>query len=311
MPGYSEEETRRAVERSMSYAESLRRLGKRPDGGNHKLFRHWVDQVWRIPTDHFDPHAARSGRRPRELSEVMVEGSSYSRAHLKRRLLAAGIKQPICEICGQGEMWRGRLMALILDHINGTPDDHRLKNLRILCPNCNELSILTVGGRIDRPQAVETVINAGNRSRRQLALSGTAPALAAPMRGAPVSRGDRIPPCARSPARPTKRSWRRSIDWDIRRPDASTASPTTRSENGCRSTSASLPASRGAMTGSISHSPDRRRRGYDSAREPSNRFDHGRRAGHSDELRGPQGFASRLRAGDDSLADRGCLGRGR
>jgi Zn-finger nucleic acid-binding protein len=28
-------------------------------------------------------------------------------------------------------------MSLILDHINGVSDDHRLENLRMLCPNCN------------------------------------------------------------------------------------------------------------------------------------------------------------------------------
>jgi hypothetical protein len=27
-------------------------------------------------------------------------------------------------------------MALILDHINGTPNDNRIENLRVVCPNC-------------------------------------------------------------------------------------------------------------------------------------------------------------------------------
>ena len=42
----------------------------------------------------------------------------------------------MCELCGQGELWKGRVMGLILDHINGVSDDHRLENLRIVCPNC-------------------------------------------------------------------------------------------------------------------------------------------------------------------------------
>jgi len=28
-------------------------------------------------------------------------------------------------------------MSMVLDHINGVADDHRLENLRMLCPNCN------------------------------------------------------------------------------------------------------------------------------------------------------------------------------
>ncbi len=66
----------------------------------------------------------------------MVRDSTYSRAHLKRRLFDVGLKLPVCEKCGQCEIWRGRRMALILDHINGVPNDHRLENLQILCPNC-------------------------------------------------------------------------------------------------------------------------------------------------------------------------------
>lgn len=140
MPRYTQEQAQEAVGSSHSYSEAMRKLGLRPAGGNHKLLRHWVDDVWRIPTDHFDPYVAqRKGIRPTAvpLEEVMVKNSTYSRASLKRRLFDAGLKERHCEACGQDEIWRGDRMALILDHINGVPDDHRLENLRVLCPNCS------------------------------------------------------------------------------------------------------------------------------------------------------------------------------
>ena len=74
--------------------------------------------------------------RPFPLEEVLVEGSSYKRATLKRRLYEAGLKERRCEMCGQGEEWKGERISLILDHINGVPNDNRLENLRIVCPNC-------------------------------------------------------------------------------------------------------------------------------------------------------------------------------
>jgi hypothetical protein len=136
----SEAQVRAAVAESLSYAEVLRRLGLRAAGGNHRTVRKYVDEIWRIPTDHFDRERARgrpTAARAVPLAEILVEGSTYHRGHLKRRLLAEGLKRRQCEMCGQGEMWRGQRMALVLDHINGVHDDHRLENLRILCPNCN------------------------------------------------------------------------------------------------------------------------------------------------------------------------------
>jgi hypothetical protein len=42
----------------------------------------------------------------------------------------------MCELCGQGEEWKGMRMSLILDHVNGVSNDNRLQNLRIVRPNC-------------------------------------------------------------------------------------------------------------------------------------------------------------------------------
>ena len=41
-----------------------------------------------------------------------------------------------CSICGLEE-WMGKSIVMITDHINGNPEDNSLKNLRLICPNCD------------------------------------------------------------------------------------------------------------------------------------------------------------------------------
>jgi hypothetical protein len=137
-PPFSESDLRAAVARSLTWAATLRQLGYESKGANYRTLQRWVKE-WGISTDHFDPNAARrlnSGLRATPLEEVMVENSTYPRGQLKRRLFAVGLRQRVCEMCGQGEEWNGRHMALVLDHINGVSNDHRLENLRIVCANC-------------------------------------------------------------------------------------------------------------------------------------------------------------------------------
>jgi hypothetical protein len=155
MPRYGEQEVRGAVAASRSYSEVLRRLGMRPAGGNHSLLRKYVDEVWKIPTDHFDASGAAIRNLHKTaipLSEVLVRGSTYSRGKLKQRLFEEGFKGRCCEMCGQDECWRGRWMSLILDHINGVPNDNRIENLRIVCPNC-AATLDTHCGRKNRQEA--------------------------------------------------------------------------------------------------------------------------------------------------------------
>jgi hypothetical protein len=72
-------------------------------------------------------------------AELLVINSTAQRKEIKKRLYDEGLKERKCELdnCGQGEIWRGKRISLILDHINGINNDNRLENLRIVCPNCN------------------------------------------------------------------------------------------------------------------------------------------------------------------------------
>lgn len=62
---------------------------------------------------------------------------NYASSSLKKRLISAGVLPDKCDECGLGRLWQGRELSLQLDHVNGDSNDHRLSNLRILCPNCH------------------------------------------------------------------------------------------------------------------------------------------------------------------------------
>ena len=82
------------------------------------------------------------------LEEVMIKNSTYYRGALKRRLLKEGILRNECSECGQKEDWNDKKLVMVLDHINGVNNDHRLENLRMLCPNCNSQQKTFCGKKI-------------------------------------------------------------------------------------------------------------------------------------------------------------------
>jgi len=142
MPRYNKQELEEAVRTSETIKEVLIKLDLRAAGGSYKQFHRYCKE-WGIDYSHFLTHneiakKTFDGFRVKfPMEQILVENSTYSRTSLKRRLYKEGYKKRECELCGQGEEWRGKKMSLILDHINGVHNDNRLENLRIVCPNCN------------------------------------------------------------------------------------------------------------------------------------------------------------------------------
>ena len=70
--------------------------------------------------------------------EDILEGKhpQYQSNKIRIRLIAEGVKEAKCECCNNTE-WLGKPISLEVDHINGNSADHRLDNLKILCPNCH------------------------------------------------------------------------------------------------------------------------------------------------------------------------------
>lgn len=69
--------------------------------------------------------------------KVFSVGSTYPRHKLKARIIAQKLIEYECEDCENDGDWNGKKLVLQLDHKNGINNDHRLENLRFLCPNCH------------------------------------------------------------------------------------------------------------------------------------------------------------------------------
>lgn len=122
-----------------SYSDVLRALDLGTRGGSSvDILKRRIDELG-CSTEHFSKHKSEKVLQlRRDLNEILVENSSYlNTSSLKQRILKAGLLEYKCALCGNEGRWQGKNLVLQLDHINGIYNDHRLNNLRFLCPNCH------------------------------------------------------------------------------------------------------------------------------------------------------------------------------
>lgn len=83
--------------------------------------------------------------RARSMPLQRLLATTKSRAAVRRRLLSEGLLVNECSVCGLRD-WQSKPLNMHIDHVNGDNQDHRLENLRMLCPNCHSQTP-TYGGR--------------------------------------------------------------------------------------------------------------------------------------------------------------------
>ena len=147
---YSKEELKQIVQQSKSLKEVIDKLGYTTHNGNNSATVKKRLEQYSIDISHFT-HSAPIKRNE---ENIFIENSTASQATLRRWYLKGEYSPYICAICGQEPLWQGNELTLILDHINGNNHNNELKNLRWVCPNCNQ-QLETTGYKSMRTEHIQ------------------------------------------------------------------------------------------------------------------------------------------------------------
>jgi hypothetical protein len=158
------------IKKSQNITDAINKLGLKPRGNNYLTIKKYIS-LYNLDISHFvtiTPQVLENLKKNRDsrklsLKEILVENRVYNTSSLKKRLFENGLKKNECEMCGQNDIWHGKKISLIIDHIDGRHDNNTLDNLRILCPNCNA-SLETHCGKNKRKK--EYICNCGNKMNR-------------------------------------------------------------------------------------------------------------------------------------------------
>lgn len=151
----SKEQLETAVVQNKTIAGVLRQLGYNTSGGRYSWIKRLIVK-YNIDTSHFTGQGWKRDSIRYLSTDLFSENSTISRSRVRDTILRNHIIDYRCAFCGNTGEWMGKRIALQLDHINGIPNDHRIENLRFLCPNCHAITETYCGKNQKKNDIVHT-----------------------------------------------------------------------------------------------------------------------------------------------------------
>ena len=148
MQKYTKEWLEELCSTSYSYAEVLRKAGRKQGGGTQETLKKKI-QEFNIDISHFtgqgwNGHSnttTKTGKAEKyTLEEVFCKDSPVTQKVLRSYVERHSILEYKCVNCGCDGNWQGGKISLEIDHKDGDSTNNAIENLRYLCPNCHALT---------------------------------------------------------------------------------------------------------------------------------------------------------------------------
>jgi Zn finger protein HypA/HybF involved in hydrogenase expression len=146
-----------AVKNTEHITDVMKILGLNHSSVNANTIRKYIREL-KLDTSHWKDQIIKNNRvsYERHIEDVFVINSTYTKSHLKEKIIKHQLLEYRCSKCGIDGSWNGEPLVLQVDHINGINNDHRIENLRFLCPNCHSQTGNYAGGNALNRKKAET-----------------------------------------------------------------------------------------------------------------------------------------------------------